>query len=590
MAFSLKPEADPVCIVVRRFCSEIWLASEKAGTRDKLAIPLGVLGVGISTYIRSNPEPSPSPSGPLGAFHLALRQANWNFQGPFALKSLEGEVVDLTKVPPVLVVRKFKRDYVQSNVSRDMCKLDSACSSEESRSICEVGLFLEPLKKLCRNAKTFHASGLINKFVTNGICTSQLYCQLGYAIDPVCARCGLALDTIYHRLYTCTSSEERARRNLGSKLFEEAIVAGPKSLLFTRALLPMPRVDKCPSVTHVRYINVTSDTIFDARDGEVYIDGSCSGPTWFTLARAGFAIVQINQQGDIVRAIYGSLPSRLPQNSIQAEGASLVVAFEMARRCKAVSDCQAVIDGFKKGSDAAATPSNPLGGVWRQISTQRGADAIVEIDKIKSHQAQPAQHSSGWLQWEGNFEADELAKAGAELSAVPQDQLQEFMSGKNKIYKIVHHMLETLSDWPKPGKLSRTRQSVRAANALVDAQRHEFAWVGDQWQCMKCGCRTKSPQIRSLSGLCKGNHFLTGLLNDPKGHNLFYCRQQGGTLLVYCSVCGSFAQSSPKLLKEACRGPPHRTEFGSVVLRRVRDGKHPVSGLPNISPPLKLNR
>ena len=60
----------------------------------------------------------------------------------------------------------------------------------------------------------------------------------GYDVDTKCQKCGLAEDTIHHRVWQCTHPPIAAIRKSVAKpeLIQEALTAGPKSMWFNRGL------------------------------------------------------------------------------------------------------------------------------------------------------------------------------------------------------------------------------------------------------------------------------------------------------------------------------------------------------------------
>ena len=101
------------------------------------------------------------------------------------------------------------------------------------------------------------------------------------------------------------------------------------------------------NVPEVEYINMGPGDLFDPADGGVYGDGSCLNPASKWLARAGYAAVQVNQEGDVIRGLFGNVPSAFPQTSLAAEFVAFANAATHASvGCEYVGDCQAVLSSF----------------------------------------------------------------------------------------------------------------------------------------------------------------------------------------------------------------------------------------------------
>ena len=174
------------------------------------------------------------------------------------------------------------------------------------------------------------------------------------------------------------------------------------------------------------------------------------------------------------------------------------------------------------------------------------------------------------------------------MHAVPKPQKKEYYTMSAKIKSIIYHMVDTLSTWPKAERVRKLHKNFLRVDPAEVHERHHFVNMHDKWGCIKCGKTTNKPCDLASRTKCKGLSFASDLINNSNDHILFFCRQQGGGVLVFCNVCGAFAQTCPRLLKEKCRGPPLASEFGNVVLRRISVCQHPVSGLPILNTPMRL--
>ena len=497
LALALRPEVDPQVIaleaLVKRFSKEIWLASEKPDFRDPQALRFGSLAVGINKFLSSCKGPSSAPSGPLAAFHSAVSLAGWTYKGPFALVKSDGIVLDMSKACPYRVSKAFRADLVSCNVKRSMGRLHDRLFNDETFALNDKGLVFEPLAKCARSSNKCNAA-LVNKFVSNGITTNLRLYNMGYDVDPACALCGEALDTVYHRLYTCIHNQRRAQINLGKELFDQAICGGEDCLLFNRGLAPMPPIDPPCDQTIVRYVNFSADTWLKPENGKVYLDGSCSDPTSSVLARAGFGICQIDGDGSLLHGIYGSLPRRLPQTSMQAEAGAVVASFELSHDAIGATDCSLIEKDFRKGIQTAAQASSPIADSWRQILHQRNPDAMADIVKVKAHRSEnEVSQGEDWTDWKGNDEADKLAKLGAELHAVPVLQKKDYHALNTKIRSIIQHMVDTLSTWPKTQRGRKLQTNLQRVETAELHERHHFVNVHDRWGCIKCSKTTRQP-------------------------------------------------------------------------------------------------
>ena len=324
-------------------------------------------------------------------------------------------------------------------------------------------------------------------------------------------------------------------------------------------------------------------------NGKVYGDGSCYNPTVTHLARAGFAVVNVNAEGDILRAIYGCVPRSLPQTSLSAEYAAFMCAVENCRGATYFGDCQDVLSCFGKGlGPAMRSPSSPHADVWR-IMRHRYGDTLTErvsaVAKVKAHQdLDTVTNSGGDVQsyW-GNFHADELAKRGADLHAVDGDDVSAYKVAKTDVTKLARHIIETMAAL-RQERVSNPAKAPRlpAIPLACSSQKmsHEFRWQGRMWICQTCLFRTHSPSLVPKSRLvCTGVSPLNVILDDSKGHSLWTAPLVGGGTIAYCSKCWSYATSYPRKLGEPCKGAPIRTRHSKHFLSKRRHPRSRVSFL-----------
>eukprot|EP00973_Karenia_brevis_P085681 11885605-Karenia_brevis.AAC.1 len=89
---------------------------------------------------------------------------------------------------------------------------------------------------------------------------------------------------------------------------------------------------------------------FRVHDGEIWLDGSCADPSDIFLARAGWSAVQLDPNGNLVKAVYGNVPGHIQQSAVNGEHMALKMG---AVRCEDKNtfyvDCQAVISNHRKG-------------------------------------------------------------------------------------------------------------------------------------------------------------------------------------------------------------------------------------------------
>ena len=218
----------------------------------------------------------------------------------------------------------------------------------ETRRLLGAGVFYQPLVSLYRKLDSFNAS-ILHNICTNGIFTNTDLVDLGYNIDPVCKACNNSLDTVFHRCFTCPAIEVRAKIALGDDHFNRIISEG-ETLYSTRCLAPAPFMSQTPSKELVfSTITFVEGDRFLPEGGRVYGDGSCFFPTAKPLSRAGFAVVQVNPDGSLLKGLFGAIPAGMPQTSLAGEYGALSCAYDNSMGVDFVGDCLDVINNFNGG-------------------------------------------------------------------------------------------------------------------------------------------------------------------------------------------------------------------------------------------------
>ena len=408
---------------------------------------------------------------------------------------------------------------------------------------------------------------------------------MGYNIDPVCTQCCSALDSIYHRCYTCPSISKRAEIALGPELFSKILAAGPHSLMANRCLHPDVVCQTQPSDSAIcEFINFSPGDKFD--NGFVFGDGSASNPAHPEIARAGFAVVQINEEGELLRAIYGCLPRHMPQTPLAAEYAAFFMFATHVSIATYVGDCVDVLTNFNKGLAKALSPDKLHADTWKACLTKRGMSFCSDLStlKVKAHQdISSISDVSQKFFAVGNAHADELAKKGAELHPPNSDDVQLYKTTHADVRKQMLHMVDCLMDLSltrseTQGRLVRLPKGavlpLDVTSSLKGSKSHSLRWHGKFWCCDICLIRTRN--CSSVSKSCPGPPLFGSLLAKPGhlGHCLWSAGVSGGGAILYCNKCFHYASPHPRLLMQPCVGT-HKGKFSSekyYILRR----RHPV--------------
>ena len=592
LAFASKPNSDPEILtakqVVKRYATEVWNASLPLEFRDGATIPLGQLAVGVGSYLKSNPSPPILVEGPLSALHKALSACGWTFKSPFSWIDSKGKDVHLPSFGPVRVVKRFVNDYEEAIQTRGVKKLSEKHQTQELHELVEKGALWTPLLRLYRKLDHRRARVLL-AIVCNGIFTNSDFFNFGYDVDFACEACGLGHDSIFHRCFSCPSVENRAKLAIGEDQFNKIISLGSSSIAGNRCLVPAPPVASAPSNTTLyESVGFADGESFSNQDGFIFGDGSCLAPRDPLFSRAGWAIVQVNTQGEVLRAIYGCVPNGMEQSSLTAEFMAFWAAFENGLQCSYAGDCQEVLRSYSKGFKHMIQGDSSHADLCKSVllrCNQSRQDRILATRKVKAHRSLEQTLADGdpeELYW-GNFHADAFARKGAELHPPSSGDFTIFNKTCKAITEMALHMVDCVAELcadrlVKYGRLKRLPDGLRLRNKSSDAGLlHDFKWNGTHWNCMKCFLRTNAPScLPAGRNQSKGFTFFEDLLGDPNGHSLWSTCGADGKPLVYCSRCWHYASAFPRCLRDPCSGEGMARGPNKFYLI---NGLHPISRL-----------
>ena len=598
LAFSFAPRKDPEvvgsCAVVFQYAKEVWNAALPRAFRLPSGLSLGTLALGINSHLQLHSAPPKQVTGPISALRKSLFRNGWSFDTPFILRDKYNQTFHLPSISPKRVKDAFARQLREAIAQRSVIKLFRQADDSvdaEAPQLFECGAFLQPLYALFDTLPPKEAYTLL-RICTNGIFTNNDLLLCGYDIDPVCKNCGDAADTIYHRCYTCPCIATRAEAALGPELFNSILEAGPGSIMATRCLRPAFVRQTTPSPTTVcGLINFSDGDSFNVEDGEVFGDGSCFNSSYPELARAGFAIVQLDNNDQVLKAIFGCLPANMPQTSLAAECAAFFSFISHAPRGTYVGDCEEVLSRFRSPLADAMSADNVHACTWKACMLKGGHDfqGGRGVVKVKAHQcADTFEGSPAELRRiKGNDAADRLAKQGALLHPPNSDDIKAFKGIYRDIRCQALHMVDCLKNL----SMSRSETQGRLVRLPDDTSLHmlplslgskpgkrvhSFRWQNKCWVCDVCLFRTVSlASARAGSVACPGPppfHLL--LKQDSNGHVLWSAGIKGGGVILFCSLCFHYASPHPRLLAKPCLGRPCSEQSSEMFYLRRR--RHPV--------------
>ena len=478
-------------------------------------------------------------------------------------------------------------EQVVANEAVHARRPDGVLRTQEWRDLEQKGLFLEPLQKVLRatgHKRLNHLEKcLLLNFVSGTVPTADYLANKGYAISDGCPFCRRAPDSVFHRVFVCSSRAVLRAELFQAGVVEEATRLGSMSLWVSRGWFPNPDISG-PADQTIRYYcrGVEVDPVtfhgFDTDGGPVYLDGSCLYPHSRTLARAGASVVQMSGS-EVTRAVKANLPKGLAQNAALAEHYSFLLAsLSSAQAVVAVADCNSVVVAAECGPSFSHAPSKTYAGLWKVNHHP------LVVRKTKAHRTQAeALAQDDAADFFGNQAADRLAKEAAVDALPPEVELRAAFNAIAKAMAFYRAVAKMLASFPPArdiwGKLARARCPAKPARR-EHGDRHSFVWhlVHNRWVCTVCRrtklrsrsvvdrtpCSQPAPRIRQMLVGGHGTH-VTFTAPCPGG-DLFFCRR-----------CGCHATTRPRALLAPCKP---LDAHGRYNLGRIADRLHPYTGVP----------
>ena len=193
-----------------------------------------------------------------------------------------------------------------------------------------------------------------------------------------------------------------------------------------------------------------------------------------SLARAGFAILQLTEDGALRHAVYAAVPRNLPQTSLMAEVCALALAGELGKGITVSSDCQKVVSDWEDGQEVNCHHRSKLACSWRMIGDSGRDRNIANVRKVKAHRDLElvSDKPEDILDFIGNAYADEHARKGALLHDFDMLTEAEYNRQSRKVKKLMLHMATVISQWPAPGNLQKIASEKAMAQQLATRTAH----------------------------------------------------------------------------------------------------------------------
>ncbi len=548
-----------------------------------------------------------SVRGPMGAAALSLARVGWTFAGPFVVHDDKGAEVVLTKSSPAMM-RGLLRDAVRRMYERRVAaRLAGKDPAFSGRRAC---LDLVIRETTSRKRTTAAQAGAVRAAACGALMTQERAKRLGYLSDGLCPLCRRAPDVIGHRIYGCEKTEGAVRAAVPAWFWRESQrgeATGARRTFWTSCIMPHPADAAPPPLAEFRLqVEVVRSREEagegarraarrngcgglgedDPRDphlkaqvgGWVYFDGSCRPSPIRDLARAGCSIVEVDEEGDMVRSLEAVVPWHLPQTAQCAEYLSMALGFTYVNRCaRFVGDCLGVVNAMRaKPGRAGGAQARYAGLVMDTHKVPERRRLVEEVRWVRAHRAITGKEdASERRDIKANAKADELAKSavdmhpslGAELLA----EVDYYVKRAPHVVSAIAAALELFPPAPKSGGRPPRPTTERQAK---ERGQHMWRFSAGTWRCTICRDWLNArvlPRYRRRQA-CRGCSIDDDAARlAANGHTL--CSAVSVLPFVICTACGAWGNRRTRRLAAPCGAP---TAAGAQAVKRVARGLHPM--------------
>ena len=509
--------------------------------------------------------------GPAAVFALTLKRLSWRALDYRRLQTDTGLVLDLLAVSPTAA----------ANMAVFATRRWSDCQATARAKRGRQGftIFWDALRPLLRKGHLLgwsdaHRTALVS-ILTSGDWTQQRLHQAGRHEDQLCRGCFAATGTSHHRRYCCDYSAVKRRQATSQELRDAARQASQDKHLaewFARGLLPDP-VDLLPAPKQSDDLPIQwhRQPPGGFMTGSLFLDGSCKHPRTAALRRAGWAIVQVDDDGKVVAAAYGGVPyDSCPGQTIgdaedYAVGMLPLVALEPFRL---YIDRQGTVDNATVKRHATQEASHPTAHIWSRVWA---AFDHLAVTKTKAHASKADVSRGTTTEWQrkGNGHADRFADLGAAEHGLAPNSIHEYKILGSLAYQAARwageqHVYLRDRDFPdvapKDQQVPRPKLSSRPAHGIPASDNRSKETL----QSAVRAAVALEPAASSTA-MPGSNHKLrvAEVLQDGVHEGQ----------LLFCASCGSCAWSSLKAFRAPCPGRPSPAK--RLQLRRIHAGSFP---------------
>ncbi len=363
-----------------------------------------------------------------------------------------------------------------------------------------------------------------------------------------------------------------------------------------------------------------------------YTDGSVLDQSLGSARTVAWAFTAVDSHGVTVAEAHGIAPAWVGCINGAEAWAIKQAAMLALPGARFVTDSLTCLNALRNGPRRALHPKNRLARVWRQIFTIFDTESdSASLRWMPSHcteqQIGEKKCSDGApvtrADWLGNARADALAKQAAFRRRAPLDYRAEVAACDDAVETIGMYLgWFTWAANNAPGPPFRDATSLTAAQRAEATRRraaggaerprravvrhtrspllggHALLFRAGWWECAVCWKRSRTrsqlaPEkcsgsvVRRWAALEANATAATG--EAGRGNGRRHVRWMTDDV-VWCCVCGSYAEQKARGLAAQCKGPPPASGGGRTTsLARLRRGRHPktneaLRGLPTPEP------
>ena len=211
----------------------------------------------------------------------------------------------------------------------------------------------------------------------------------GYDVADVCPLRGAKGDNLFHRVSKCPCTRKHVEEVLPKWLWEEICSGVDESYKFwVTAMFPSP-LDTAPLPVNGFQVQEKATDECDEVDnfgGHVYVDGSCFPSPIKGLARAGCAVIEVSEDGELVRQSLMPVPRHLPQTAQAAEYVAYALAMRIiSRPADLAGDCKGVVQMSRAPLQKMLSPRVWYAGIVLDALRHPEQRRRVETRWVKAH-------------------------------------------------------------------------------------------------------------------------------------------------------------------------------------------------------------